>query len=220
MIKVLLVSPELLVHVEYLVNQVTQVKKVPKVKLVQWVRKEESLVNLDSRDKTDLQVNQVRVAYLVRMENQVNVVPKAIRVTKDQLVHLDFLVLPEPLVNKVDKDHPVLLVRLVRWAQLDCLEKTENLDKMAFLVHPVNLVLMVSQEQVSEVHLVNPELLVLLDWTDHEVSPEHPVDLVKTDEKVKQLLVLLANLVSLVKLVLLENLVSLVRMENQDVMQF
>ena len=220
MIKVLLVSPELLVHVEYLVNQVTQVKKVPKVKLVQWVRKEESLVNLDSRDKTDLQVNQVHVVYLVRMENQENVVPKAIRVTKDQLVHLDFLVLPEPLVNKVDKDHPVLLVRSVQWVQLDCLEKTENLDKMAFLVHPVNLVLMVSQEQVSEVHLVNPELLVLLDWTDHEVSPEHPVDLVKTDEKVKQLLVLLVNLVSLVKLVLLENLVSLVRMENPDVMQF
>ena len=220
MIKVLLVSPELLVHVEYLVNQVTQVKKVPKVKLVQWVHKEESLVNLDSRDKTDLQVNQVHVVYLVRMENQVNVVPKAIRVTKDQLVHLDFLVLPEPLVNKVDKDHPVLLVRSVQWVQLDCLEKTENLDKMAFLVHLVNLVLMVSQEQVSEVHLVNPELLVLLDWTDHEVSPEHPVDLVKTDEKVKQLLVLLVNLVFPVKLVLLENLVSLVRMENPDVMQF
>ena len=220
MIKVLLVNPELLVHAAYLENQVTQARKVPKVKLVQWVRKEESLVNLDSQDKTDLQVNQVHVVYLVRMENQANAVRKATKVIKDQLVHLDFLVLPEPLVNKVDKDHPVLLVRSVRWVQLDCLVKTESQGKMAFLVHPVNLVSMVSQELVSVVHLVNPELLVLLDWTAHAVSPEHPVDPGKTDEKAKQLLVLLVNLVFLVKLVLLENLVSLVKMENPDAMQF
>ena len=52
------------------------------------------------------------------------------------------------------------------------------------------------------------------------MSPEHPVDLVKMDEKVKLLLALLANLVFLVNLVHLENLASPVRMENLDVMQF
>ena len=51
------------------------------------------------------------------------------------------------------------------------------------------------------------------------MSPEHPVDLVKMDEKVKLLLALLANLVFLVNLVHLENLASPVRMENLDVMQ-
>jgi len=216
---VLLVNQVLLVHVEHLVNPVTQVKKVPKVKLVRWVLKEESPANLDFLAKTDHQVKQVHVVYLVKMENQANADPKVIKVTMDQLVPLDCLVLPELLVNKVVKDRPVLLVRWVLWVLLDSLVKTVNPGKMVSMVHLVNPVLMVSREQVSVVHLENPVLLEHLAWTGHVVSQESPADLVKMDEKVKQLLVPLVNLVSLVKLDHPENPVSLVRMVSLDVMQ-
>ena len=55
---------------------------------------------------------------------------------------------------------------------------------------------------------------------DHVVNLASPVDLVKMDEKVKLLLVLLVNLVYPVKLVLPENQASLARMGNPDVMLF
>ena len=95
-----------------------------------------------------------------------------------------------------------------------------NLAKMVFPVLLANLVLMVNQEQVYVVHLVNREHLVLQAWMDHVVNLASPVDLVKMDEKVKLLLVLLVNLVYPVKLVLPENQASLARMGNPDVMLF
>ena len=95
-----------------------------------------------------------------------------------------------------------------------------NLAKMVSLVLLANLVLMENQEQVYVVRLVNREHLVLQAWMDHVVNLDSPVDLVKMDEKVKLLLVLLVNLVYLVKLVLPENQASQARMENLDVMLF
>ena len=101
----------ILVLVEYQANPVTPVKREPKVKLVRWVLKEESRVNLGSLVKTDLQVSLVHVVYLAKTENPVNVVQKVIKVIKDQSVHLVFPELPVRLANKVDKVHPVLLVQ-------------------------------------------------------------------------------------------------------------